>query len=330
MTYDLLLMNIFKIPRKIYSKIFPNPYNKKLPCLTNPDEVSDLIFNMLTDSKPCMIARYGATELACLRNYSGVRNGFPNLWKYIKGEANDWVWNKWVTEKMSLWSGFFPCTPTNLTNFGELMIKDSKELDILGSWLPWERIMMDTWQNVKLVNLITLEPWTAHRPWSRALRNKNVLIIHPFAELITQQYKKRELLFENKEILPEFNLLTIKAIQSLGGENSHFKDWFEALDYMKSEMDKLDYDICIIGCGAYGFPLAAHAKRRGKKAIHLGGALQLLFGIKGKRWQDPNYAINWNLPQNLYLDMLSNPHWVSPGLQYRPKCSEKVENNCYW
>lgn len=49
---------------------------------------------------------------------------------------------------------------------------------------------------------------------------------------------------------------------------------------MKDEIDKQDYDIALIGCGAYGFPLAAHIKRSGKKAIHLGGALQLLFGIK--------------------------------------------------
>lgn len=32
-----------------------------------------------------------------------------------------------------------------------------------------------------------------------------------------------------------------------------------------------DYDICLIGYSAYGFPLAAHAKRKGKKAVHLGG-----------------------------------------------------------
>lgn len=49
---------------------------------------------------------------------------------------------------------------------------------------------------------------------------------------------------------------------------------------MKDEIDKRDYDIALIGCGAYGFPLAAHIKRSGKKAVHLGGALQLLFGIK--------------------------------------------------
>ena len=57
---------------------------------------------------------------------------------------------------------------------------------------------------------------------------------------------------------------------------------------MKSEIDKCDYDVCLIGCGAYGFPLAAHVKHKGKQAIHLGGTLQLLFGIKGNRWFDPN------------------------------------------
>lgn len=56
-------------------------------------------------------------------------------------------------------------------------------------------------------------------------------------------------------------------------------------------MDAVDYDIVLLGCGAYGFPLAAYAKRRGKQAIHMGGSLQLLFGIKGKRWEDQNYAI---------------------------------------
>lgn len=77
-------------------------------------------------------------------------------------------------------------------------------------------------------------------------------------------------------------MITLEAVQSLGGSNNKFQSWFEALQWMEDEMDKTDYDICLIGCGAYGFPLAAHAKRKGKKAVHLGGALQLLFGIKGK------------------------------------------------
>lgn len=330
MKLDLLLMNIFKVLRKIYSKI-TNRKEERLPCEMDNNKISDIIYDMLTSPKPCMIARYGATELACLRNYHGIKNGFPNLWKYIKGEADDWVWNNRGTKKMCLWSGFFPCTPENLSRFGELMIQDSKEVDLLGSWLPEENIMMKVWKkDIKLVNLIGLEPWTSTNPWTRALKDKKVLVVHPFAELIISQYKNKNLLFKNTKTLPEFKLSTIKAIQSLGGEDHRFEDWFQALNYMKSEMDKIDYEICLIGCGAYGFPLAAHAKRMGKKAIHLGGALQLLFGIKGKRWEDPNYAKRWNLPHNLYIDMLKNHYWITPDERYRPKCSSKVENNCYW
>lgn len=51
---------------------------------------------------------------------------------------------------------------------------------------------------------------------------------------------------------------------------------------------KIDFDIAIIGCGAYGMPLAAKLKKTGKQAIHLGGETQLLFGIKGKWWEE-NY-----------------------------------------
>lgn len=111
-----------------------------------------------------------------------------------------------------------------------------------------------------------LDPYWSKEPWSRVLANKNILVIHPFAETIQSQYLKREYLFKNPNILPPFKTLTvIKAVQSLGGENNGFKDWFEALEYMKGEIDKCEFDICLIGCGAYGFPLAAHVKRIGKK-----------------------------------------------------------------
>jgi hypothetical protein len=34
-----------------------------------------------------------------------------------------------------------------------------------------------------------------------------------------------------------------------------------------------------------GLPLAAAIKAMGRPALHLGGALQLLFGIRGRRWE---------------------------------------------
>ena len=51
-------------------------------------------------------------------------------------------------------------------------------------------------------------------------------------------------------------------------------------------MDAADYDVAIVGAGAYSLPLAAHARDTGHAAIQMSGATQLLFGIKGKRWDD--------------------------------------------
>ena len=90
------------------------------------------------------------------------------------------------------------------------------------------------------------------------------------------------------------------------------------------------YDIAIIGCGAYGFHLAAHVKRSGKKAIHLGGATQLLFGIKGNRWENSMYGVKeWGLPYGFYTNMF-NSHWIKPGTEGRPQNAESVEGACYW
>jgi hypothetical protein len=56
---------------------------------------------------------------------------------------------------------------------------------------------------------------------------------------------------------------------------------------MCSEISKLDFDIALIGCGGYGVPLAGFIYNKLKKqAIQIGGGLQLLFGVMGKRWEN--------------------------------------------
>ena len=95
--------------------------------------------------------------------------------------------------------------------------------------------------------------------------------------------------------------------------------------YSLIERDKIDYDIAILGCGAYGFNLAAHVKRSGKKAIHLGGVTQLLFGIRGSRWETPNqrWYQNGNYPD------LMNEYWCRPNEREQTVALKKVENACY-
>lgn len=174
-------------------------------------------------------------------------------------------------------------------------------------------------KNVRFANLGDLEPYDYAHPWSKSLEGKKVLVVHPFAESIQKQYSRRDLLWENPDVLPSFDLKTLKAVLSLAGEEVPYQDWFEALDSMKQQMDETDYDIAIIGCGAYGFHLAAHAKRSGKKAVHLGGATQILFGIKGKRWED--------IPA---VSRFFNEYWIRPFSEETPNNRERVEGGCYW
>lgn len=319
-----------KVLRKIYGKLFKPKSTTYDRGITDPDKASEQIYNLLASGKPCMIARYGAFELASVVNCLGVKNAQHSCLKYISGKSPQWWWNKRLMKFMQSNAGFFPSTEENLMKFGEMMVEDSKQLDILGSWLPDEKTMITSFNlNLTKVTLLALEPYWSKNPWSRILEGKKVLVIHPFASLIEQQYKeKREILFDDKQVLPKFDLKTIKAVQSLGGD-CEYSDWFEALSSMKKQMDATDYDIVLLGCGAYGFPLAAHAKRMGKQSVHLGGALQLLFGIRGKRWDNPNYGIQEFGKQNTYKTLF-NDSWIYPSASYIPSNAKQVEGGCYW
>jgi hypothetical protein len=312
--------------RKINTIIYPDSlkFGRNWKMFPNKEYASDLIRSALMSDNPVMIARVGANESACVANYLGVR--FPEKYKnprsYIKGQTPAWWWEPSVIDEMQKIAGFFPATVPHAERFSQLMLEYLPNIDILGSWLKDETFYEDKLTRVKRVMLEDLEPFFTDRPWTMALKGKKVLVVHPFADTIQQQFLVRDKIFENG-LLPDFELTTVKAVQTLAGEDkkSPFRDWFEALDHMKEQIGREDYDICILGCGAYGLPLASFVKKSGKKAIHLGGVTQLLFGIKGKRWE--NYVV---YPyKNLY-----NEYWVRPGQAERPKNAQIVEGAAYW
>ena len=322
---------ILKCLRKVYGKIF-SPKCTVDFVEKEPDKASEMIYNLLKQDKPCMIARFGAFELATLVNYLGVSAKHHSAWKYIKGAQPQWWWNDKLMTSMQNNAGFFPATPEKLLRFGQLMMSDIHELDLLGSWLENEVWLTSELHHTQKVHIRLLEPFWAKTPWTRFLKGKRIVVVHPFVKDINSQYENnRKLLFDNPDTLPEFaSLRLVRAVQSIGGDDNGFKDWFEALQWMKDEIDKEEYDVCLIGCGAYGFPLAAHVKRTGRQAIHLGGALQLLFGIKGKRWENPTYGVKeWGLAYGCYRELM-NDYWVRPGENFKPANAEHVEGACYW
>lgn len=324
---DILLKGLRKTYRAIAHPTFGNP-----SCEFDRQRANDLIFDLLSEDRPCMISRFGTTEIGIVNNYLTVHSN-ENMLKrcidYISGNTALPWWNKVVLNYMHRYSGIFPTSIDTLERFSERYLDDTPEIDLLGSFNYTERFM-PLRKDVINVHLECLYPFFVEKPWTRILRDKKVLVIHPFEKTIQLQHENHARLFENPLTYPNYELITLKAVQSIAGTEVPFADWFEALKYMENKISNIDFDFAIIGCGAYGLPLAAHIKRLGKKAIHLGGGSQLLFGIKGKRWD--NDAYHWpDLPQlNTNYSSLYNEFWTRPNESETPKSATKVEGACYW
>ena len=269
-------------------------------------QASDLIKSKLLDERPCMISRFGSVELRATVQYLEVTK-IPNFpleksINYILCKGPELWWPEKLKIDLESCAGFFPATDEYLEDFGSRMIQDIQNIDVLGSWRPEEKKLLELLKQPSIVKLLDLEPFRHLNPWSESLEGKVVLVIHPFEESIQKQYQKREFLFKDKRVLPEFDLKTFKAVQSVKGANCEFETWFDAFDWMCEEIAKIKFDIAIIGAGAYGLPLASYVKSLGKKSVHMGGGTQLLFGIKGKRWEK-----NEELKSTFY-----NQYWVNP------------------
>ena len=279
-------------------------------------EGADQIARMLEKGDPCLIARFGWNEIFTIMYYL----------KHCRKQAVRFPPN--LRSAMETGAGFFPPTDEKLCRFAYESLQILPEIDILGvTGRRGEETLIQKYNpSIRAVDINCLvdHATLAERSWLRMLKGKKVLVIHPFTETIRSQYPRRDLLFPGREVLPEFELITMKTVQSNGilPEQFPHSDWFEALESMYEKIREIDYDIALIGAGAYGMFLGAFCKHCGKQAVHIGGALQLIFGIKGARWEK-QYPPEFG--QRLF-----NEHWVNPLPSERPAGYEVVEDGCYW
>ena len=161
------------------------------------------------------------------------------------------------------------------------------------------------------------------KPWSHHLIGKKILIISPFTDSMKKQLNNNFQIFQDKTIfLENQEFLFYKSFQCIAGNHQH-KNWLETFTIMCNDIKKLDFDIALLGCGGYGLPLCNFIyQNMNKSAIYVGGGLQLLFGVMGKRWDN-------------------NPFWLKIIQEHQPKfirpsgkeiCNNKqlIEGGCYW
>ena len=284
-------------------------------------DTNKMIFKLIKTDEPFMVGRFGWTEIDTLIHYDNFlkMNSIEKFHEWSLTFRYPFSKNC-ILNDIHRQSGFYPVTKKNIGLFREEMISSMSRVDLLASWVKGECRYQKYMQHTQVCELDFIEPYLSKNPWSEALEGLKVLIVHPFTDSIYEQYtQNRSKIFKDKKVLPKFELKLIKAPQTLPGDSYSFSNWFETLDALTEQTYKLDFDIALIGCGAYGFPLASRIKNLGKKSIHLGGATQLLFGIKGKRWdQQPVFM-------NLY-----NEFWKYPAMNEKPKGYFGIDAGCYW
>lgn len=303
---------------RIYRNV---PMDPMLP----PAEANDLIAASIRAGKPRMISRFGTPESLALLNYLDLLktqspSGLVRCHVFLQGCSDKW--DEKIKGLLFNNVGFFPITDENLDRFARYYMTQIEPMDIIGVWkmVPGESYLINRYCPKALrFDPSALEPYFYPNPWSMALEGRKVLVIHPFADSIEAQYRRRKLLFRDPQVLPDFQLTTVRAVQSLAGSKTPFKDWFEALAWMQEEVKKADFDVAIIGAGSYGLPLSAYVKSLGKVSIHMGGATQILFGVRGKRWD--------NMKE--FSDII-NEHWVRPAPSEMIPSAQKIEEGCYW
>jgi hypothetical protein len=283
---------------------------------------NQVILKTLKQGKPCFITRFGGTELRTVAYF-------------VEHNQEDHVtFSEIIKRDMKVMSGFFSPSDEQLTRFSCETINMIQEMDVVGIFhyhMPIERELLDRYgPRAAFVTLGCIGDYVglSKDPWTQYLKGKRVLVIHPFGETIRQQYAKRHLLFQDERHLPDFELDVMSPVQGLGDARGvhGFKDWFEALEGMYREIDQRTFDVALIGAGAYGMFLGHYVKKSGRQAVHIGGATQLLFGIRGRRWEetyDPDFG-----------RALFNEHWVRPSAEETPQELtefEKLEGiAAYW
>jgi hypothetical protein len=304
--------------RKVWRSLAKDPYRRLAQAVERKrygqlwqkqltaDQANAAIAQMLRNRKPCLVGRIGHTE------------------GRIVGEAlfRHGQFGRLTHKEAHQYSGIFPVSPPLLSSFAEIYGAAIAQADLLGFWQTTfqARLLAECYSNIPLVPLPALEPYLQASPWSAVLEGRRVLVVHPFAATILQQYRlKRSTLFSNPPILPEFELQVLAPPQTLAPLTGGYATWLDALDHLIESVHQRDFDVALLGCGAYGLPLGAAIKDSGRQAIHLGGALQVLFGIRGRRWE-----------QMPAIAALMNPSWVRPSQVETPVSAAFVDEGCYW
>ena len=267
------------------------------------------LYKSLQESEPLLVARIGATEGKIIHPYisrKDLASIEPDLLNQIKVK-----------------SGINRTSLLQLKRFCARSAAALSNTDAIGIWNYVHQPELVAWSSCKRVVMLQhMNPMSnpnKEQPWTKGLEKKKVLVILPFVETLSTQFEliKKGLLLP--ELWPaEVEFVAVKPPVTFAGENKE-GDWYDEFLATCARIHEQDFDVALVAAGGYGMILADYIKLLGKKAIHLGGSLQLLFGIMGGRWSEDKNIIPY-----------VNSHWATPSSDERPKLSHWADRSAYY
>ena len=268
----------------------------------------------LLDRHPLLVGKVGANERQIL--YWIERFEFPGRF-FLRRHIH--FWN---LRTCSSNAGLKPRSRSSYRQYGELLREAALAADHLGVWKEPDELAL--YRQLGLTasyhNLFHLCPWFADPAcaWPKALAGRKLFVVSPFLDSILSQFPRRKQIWASRpDLLPDCQISGYRFPYLISRQCR--LSWQEVYADVVSKMRSTDFDVALLGCGALGLPLGLVAKRLSRQAIHMGGFLQVLFGIHGGRFRsDPLYA------------ELINEHWTVPTTAETPTEAPRIENGAYW
>jgi hypothetical protein len=155
------------------------------------------------------------------------------------------------------------------------------------------------------------------------LEGRRLLLVCPFADALRARANKET--FEAvwaKTGKRWFAPAAVEALEFPYGWSKATQERYATsltlIDDISARIDASDFDVALIAAGGIAIPLAAHVKSLGKVGVSLGGALQPLFGVIGRRWRG----------SRMWRERYINDAWIDVPAKYRPEPGECDAN--YW
>lgn len=210
-----------------------------------------------------------------------------------------------------------------------------KNSDLLGIWtggmlsqcMEFYKYLEETQINTNVIAAQSLEPYyyfeESEYYLDQIFKNKKILVLTSHSNTIKKQIKQLEKIYPDKKIFNDCQFFVYKTASQHCG-NSDGNSWLYHFNNMKEDLKKIqrfyDFDIAFVGCGGFGMPICNYIySELDKSALYIGGAIQLLFGVLGKRWN-----------ANKTINKIKNDYWCYPEDSDKHGKPELVEGGCYW